>query len=182
MMTRAEDPNGPLQAHLAALHLPYILEHYRPLAEQAATKQWSHQDYLARLAEGEAHRREDRSIERRIRLARFPVRKSLEQFDWSWPKKANRLQIQNLFRLTFIDNHTNVVMIGGVGLGKTHLSIALGQSACMRGHSVLFTTAVDIINTLAAAQHAGSLKREMARYLRPRVLIVDLCGVRSYVE
>jgi DNA replication protein DnaC len=73
-------------------------------------------------------------------------------------------------------------MIGGVGLGKTHLSIALGQSACMRGHSVLFTTAVDIINTLAAAQHAGSLKREMARYLRPRVLIVDLCGVRSYVE
>jgi len=175
-MTRPEDPNAALQSHLAALHLPYMREHYHRLAEEAAAKHWSHLDYLSRLAEGEAQRREDRSIERRIRCARFPVRKSLEEFDWSWPKKINRLQVQNLFRLTFLDHHTNIIMLGGVGLGKTHLSIALGQSACLRGHSVLFTTAVDIINTLTAARAAGSLKREMKRYLRPRVLIIDELG------
>ena len=175
-MTRPEEPNAVLQSHLAALHLPYMREHYHRLAEVAAAKHWSHLDYLSRLAEGEAQRREDRSIERRIRFARFPVRKSLEEFDWSWPKKINRLQVQNLFRLTFLDHHTNVIMLGGVGLGKTHLSIALGQSACLRGHSVLFTTAVDIINTLTAARAAGSLKGEMKRYLRPRVLIIDELG------
>jgi len=63
-----------------------------------------------------------------------------------------------------------------VGLGKTHLSIALGRAACLNGHSVLFTTAVDIINTLAAAQSAGRLKREFQRYLKPAVLIVDELG------
>lgn len=165
-----------LEAHLSALHLFFIREHYQALASEAASKQWSHLDYLARLVEGEAHRREDRSIERRIRLARFPVQKTLEDFQWSWPKKINRIQVQNLFRLDFIDTHTNIILLGGVGLGKTHLCIALGLSACLRAHAVLFTTAVDIINTLAAAQAAGTLKRELNRYLKPRVLIIDELG------
>lgn len=175
-MRTPEPPSVALEAQLSALHLLYLREHYQALANEAATKQWSHLDYLARLIEGEAHRREDRSIERRIRCARFPVQKSLEQFQWSWPKKINRIQVQNLFRLAFIDTHTNIILLGGVGLGKTHLCIALGYSACLRGYSVLFTTAVDIINTLAAAQAAGALKREMNRYLKPRVLIIDELG------
>jgi DNA replication protein DnaC len=133
-------------------------------------------DYLAQLAEGETALRENRSIERRVRNARFPVLKTLEDFQWSWPRKINRPQIQNLFRLAFIATHTNVVMIGNVGLGKTHLSIALGHAACLNGHTVLFTTAIDIVNTLAAAQAAGRLKRELARYLKPALLIVDELG------
>jgi len=173
---KSVEPSVALQAQLNALHLLFMGEHYQALASEAASKQWSHLDYLARLVEGEAHRREDRSIERRIRLARFPVQKTLEDFQWSWPKKINRIQVQNLFRLDFIDTHTNIIVLGGVGLGKTHLCIALGYSACLRGHSVLFTTAVDIINTLAAAQAAGTLKRELSRYLKPRVLIIDELG------
>jgi len=173
---KSVEPSVTLEAQLSTLHLLFMREHYQALATEAASKQWSHLDYLARLVEGEAHRREDRSIERRIRLARFPVQKSLEDFQWSWPKKINRIQVQNLFRLEFIDTHTNVILLGGVGLGKTHLCIALGYSACLRGYSVLFTTAVDIINTLAAAQGAGALKRELNRYLKPRVLIIDELG------
>jgi DNA replication protein DnaC len=92
--------------------------------------------------------RENRSIERRIKNARFPVLKSLDDFQWSWPKKINRPHIQNLFRLAFVATQTNIVLIGNVGVGKTHLAIALGHAACLNGHSVLFTTAVDIINTL----------------------------------
>ena len=88
----------------------------------------------------------------------------------------NRLQVQNLFRLRFLDDATNVVLVGGVGLGKSHLVTALGLQACERGYSVLFTSAIDAINTLAAAKAAGQLKRDLRRYLRPRLLILDELG------
>jgi DNA replication protein DnaC len=165
-----------LEAQLQRLHLHYIQGHCQDLAIKAAEQQRSHLDYLALLVEGEAAMREQRSIERRIRNARFPVLKTLDDFQWSWPKKINRPQIQNLFRLAFIATQTNVVLIGNVGLGKTHLALALGHAACLNGHSVLFTTAVDIINTLAAAQSAGRLKREFHRYLKPALLIIDELG------
>jgi DNA replication protein DnaC len=154
-----------LDTQLQRLQLHHIQSHYQALATKAAEQQHSHLDYLTQLVEGEATMRENRSIERRIKNARFPVLKSLDDFQWSWPKKINRPQIQNLFRLAFIATKTNIVLIGNVGIGKTHLSIALGHAACLNGHSVLFTTAVDIINTLAVAQSAGQLKREFHRYL-----------------
>jgi DNA replication protein DnaC len=165
-----------LRAQLASLKLAYVLEHFESLLQQAGAEQWPHVDYLARLIEGEAHQREDRSILRRVGLARFPVLKTLDTFDWGWPKKINRPQIQNLFHLRFIEDKANVIFISNVGLGKSHLSIALGHSACLRGFSVLFTTAVDIINSLSAAQAHGNLKRELHKYLQPRLLIVDELG------
>ena len=165
-----------LDTQLQRLHLHHIHSHYQAAATKAAEQQGSYVDYLAQLIEGETTLRENRSIGRRIKNARFPVLKTLEEFQWSWPKKINRPQIQNLFRLAFIATQTNVVLISNVGLGKTHLSIALGHAACLNGHTVLFTTAVDIINTLAAAQSAGRLKRELHRYLKPAILIVDELG------
>ena len=141
-----ENDTTRLDAQLQQLHMHHIHSHYQPLADEAAEQQLSHVDYLARLIEGEATLRENRSIKRRIENARFPVLKTLDTFQWSWPKKINRPQIQNLFRLAFMATQTNVVFIGNVGLGKTHLSIALGHAACLKGYSVLFTTAVDIIN------------------------------------
>lgn len=165
-----------LRAQLATLKLPHLLEHFESLAQQAGAEQWSHVAYLARLIEGEAHQREDRSIQRRVALARFPVLKTLDQFDWGWPKKINRPQIQNLFRLRFIEEKANVIFIANVGLGKSHFTIALGHTACLHGYSVLFATAVDIINSLTAAQAHGNLKRELHKYLQPKLLLVDELG------
>ena len=99
----SELASDPLRTQLGQLHLGYTLQHYEALATEAAAQHWSHVDYLAHLIEGEAHRREDRSIARRVALARFPVLKTLDQFEWNWPSKINRLQIQNLFRLNFIE-------------------------------------------------------------------------------
>jgi len=110
------------------LRLPYIREQYETLAKEAAELGWSHIEYLERLIEGEAHLREDRRIQRRIRLARFSVIKTL------------------------------------------------GHTACLQGYSVLFTTAIDAINTLAAAHSAGRLKSELNKYLKPRLLILDELG------
>ncbi len=164
-----------LPEHLDYLKRVFVRGHYEPLAKEAAEAHRGHVQYLASLVEGEALERRQRSIQRRIRQARFPVVKTLEPFQWTWPRKINRLQVQNLFRLRFIEDKANVIFLGGVGLGKTHLATALGYAACQKGHSVLFATAVDLINTLAAAQRAGRLKTAFSRYLRPAVMVLDLC-------
>ena len=165
-----------IETQLAYLKLPFIQEHYAELAKEAAAGHWGFVEYLARLIAGEALLRQQRSVQRRIRQARFPVIKTLEQFRWSWPRKINRLQVQELFRLRFIAQKANVIFLGGVGLGKTHLATALGYAACQKGHSVLFTSAVDVINTLAAAQRNGRLKPTLERYLKPTLLILDELG------
>jgi DNA replication protein DnaC len=161
---------------LKTLQLIYPLENLEALTREAAQRAWSHQAYLDRLLEGECQRREINGIARRIKNARFPVPKALEGFDWNWPKKINRPQVQNLLRLAFLEEHVNAIFIGGVGLGKTHLATALGREACEKGHSVLFTTAVDIVNTLGAAQIARNLRQEIKRYTRPDLLIIDELG------
>jgi DNA replication protein DnaC len=158
---------------LLRLQLPFIRANYHELAQTAVEQGWGPLDYLQHLIEGEVSRREDKSLTQRIRRARFPLSKTLDQFQWNWPKKINRPQIQNLFRLNFIEQKSNAIFLGGVGLGKTHLCIALGHAACVRGYSVLFTTAIDIIHTLSAAAATGSLKRSMQRYLKPKLLVVD---------
>jgi len=165
-----------LTQQLNALYLLFMAEHYQPLADEAARQQWTSVQYLARLIEGETQRRHDRQIVRRVAAARFPVIKTLEQFNWTWPKKVNQAQVQNLFRLAFLKDKASVLFIGGVGLGKTHLATALGHAACLQGHTVLFTTAIEAINTLSAAQAQCRLKAELKKFLAPTLLIVDELG------
>jgi len=104
--------------HLAYLKLCFIAEQYAALAKHAAHKAGSHIDYLAKLMEGEANLRRDRATKSRMRLARFPVIKTLEQFRWDWPTQINRLQVQHHFGLGFLKDRTNLIYLGGVGLGK----------------------------------------------------------------
>jgi DNA replication protein DnaC len=165
-----------LKEHLQYLKLNFIDEQHSQLATQAAAQQWDHLEYLRRLIEGEYNQQRHRRIQWRLKCAEFPVLKTLEQFRWDWPKKLNRLQVQNLFRLEFLEQKANVVFLGPVGVGKSHLATALGYAACLEGHSVLFTDAIAVVNDLQAAQQAGILKRAIKKYLRPRLLILDEVG------
>jgi len=165
-----------LPAYLTELQLQWPLANYESLAEEAARENWTHADYLRRLLEGECQRRRDARIQRRIQAARFPVIKTLETFHWNWPKKIHRAQVQNLFRLKFLEDHANVIFLGGVGVGKTHLAAALGYAACLEGRSVLFATAIDVINSLLAAQAVCRLKGEIKKYLTPHLLVLDEIG------
>ncbi len=165
-----------LTKHLGRLQLPYFVQHYSPLMAQAARESWPHGRFLEHLVAGEVARRDAALITRRIQAARLPGIKTLDGFDWSWPKTINRAQVQHLFRLDFVPQHGNVILLGGVGVGKTHLAIALAHTACLQGMTTLFTTAVDIVNSLAAAQATGGMKREMARLLKPAILVIDEVG------
>jgi DNA replication protein DnaC len=165
-----------LHQQLGYLKLPFMQEHCEELAKQAAQNQWSHVEFLRRLVEGEAAARQDRARDRRIQQARFPVLKTLEQFDFTWPTKINRLVVQNLFRLKFIEDKANAIVIGGVGLGKSHLAIALGYAAAVAGFRVRFTTAIDVVNTLSAAHNAGRFVQELKKYTRPDLLVCDELG------
>src|SRR6266496_6316749 len=165
-----------LVSYLIYLKLSYFREHHQSLAKEAVEKNWTQLDFLSRLAEGESLRRKDRATQRRIAEARFPIVKTLEQFNWTWPKKINRPQVQNLFRLSFLKDRGNVIFMGGAGLGKTHLATALAYEGCLAGHTVLFTTAIDIVNTLVAAQSAHRLKAELKKYISPNIILVDELG------
>jgi DNA replication protein DnaC len=164
------------QDHLNYLKLKFIADQHSQMATEAAAKQWDHLEYLRRLVEGEYQHQHQRRIQGRIKNARFPVIKTLEQFNWSWPKKINRLQVQNLFRLDFLSQKANAVFLGTVGVGKTHLATALGYAACLEGHSVLFAGAIEVINDLQDAQRIGGLKRALKKYLAPELLILDEIG------
>jgi DNA replication protein DnaC len=165
-----------LANYLVYLKLSYFREHHQSLAREAVEKNWTPLDFLSRLVEGETLRRKDRATQRRLQAARFPVIKTLEQFNWTWPKKVNRAHVQNLFRLSFLKDKANVIFLGSTGLGKTHLATALAYEACLAGYTVLFTTAIDIVNTLAAAQAAHRLKTELRKYLSPSIVVIDELG------
>jgi len=171
-----KSPTPLLHQQLDYLKLPFLKDQYADLAQQAAQQSWTHVDYLARLIDGQYQQRLQHTIRLRVKSARFPVLKTLDQFQWDWLKKINRLQVQNLFRLEFLAQSANVIFLGTVGLGKTHLATALGYAACLEGHSVLFATAIDVINHLSAAQKKSSLKAELKKYLRPRLLVLDELG------
>jgi len=165
-----------LAEHLTYLKLPAMAAHYEVASLKATKESWPYVKYLAQLIELETQSRQERAIERKVKLARFPVLKTLQQFRWNWPKNINQLQVKDLFRLQFMKDHTNVILLGGVGLGKTHLATALGHHACLKGKRVLFINSIEAINSLPMAQHSGRLKLELRKYLKPELLILDELG------
>lgn len=170
------DPNERLETLLTKLRLPAIREQYIDQAKIAVAKGLGHVDYLVWLIEAEAQQRKDRSVLRRIRAARFPYIKTLDEYDFTYPKRIDRMKVQDVFKLNFIDNCANVILVGGTGLGKTHLGIALGCEACHQEINTFFTSAIEMVNILTAAQAAHQLDQALRKYLKPQLLIVDELG------
>lgn len=165
-----------LEAQLLYLRLPAIRQHAAELCRQAAGEGWDHLRFLSRLIEIEARSRHDKSAQRRIRSARFPVIKTLETFDWNWPKKVPRQTIESLLDLGFLQRKENILFFGNPGLGKTHLATAIGYAAALAGRSVLFANTIDVVNRLQSAVASHNLPSALRQYTSPELLILDELG------
>jgi len=159
-----------------ALKAPSLRDAATRLGERARTESWTHEEFLAACLQREVAARESHGGESRIRAARFPARKSLEEFDFDHARGLKRDQIAHLGTLDFITAKENVIFLGPPGTGKTHLATGLGIRACQAGHRVLFATAAQWVDRLATAHHAGRLQDELIRLGRYPCLLVDEVG------
>ena len=159
-----------------ALKAPTLRESVDRLAERARAENWTHEEYLVACLQREVSARDAHGGEGRIRAARFPARKSLEEFDYDHARGLRRETIAHLGTLDFVTGKDNVVFLGPPGTGKTHLATGLAIRACQAGHRVLFATAADWVSVLATAHHAGKLQAELIRLGRYPLLVVDEVG------
>src|ERR1700752_2791162 len=149
-------------------------------AERARVENWSHEEYLAACLQREVSARESHGGEGPSPAARFPARKSLEEFDFDHARGLKRDTIAHLGTLDFVTARDNVVFLGPPGTGKTHLAIGLAMRACQAGHRVLFATAAEWVARLAEAHHAGRIHTELTRLSRYPLLVVDEVGYTPF--
>ena len=180
----SSEPNTPitdtpqvlLEHHLKQLRLPTFLREYDKVARQCAAESVDYPRYLLRLTEQELLDRERRATERRIHQARFPVVKSLDTFEFPAIPAVNKALVLELARCEFLLRRENVLLLGNSGTGKTHLALALGLSACQRGHRVRFTTTAAMVHELLEARDEKRLLRYQKQMASYELLIVDELG------
>jgi DNA replication protein DnaC len=159
-----------------ALKAPTLRDAVSRLAERARAESWSHEEFLVACLQREVSARESHGGEGRIRAARFPARKSLEDFDFEHARGLKRDLIAHLGTLDFVTARENIVFLGPPGTGKTHLATGIAIRACQAGHRVLFATASQWVDRLAVAHHSGNLQTELLRLGRYPLLVIDEVG------
>src|SRR5919197_2588380 len=164
-------------AHLfRALKAPAAARALPKLADRARAEEWSYEHFAQTLLATEASARDGHGGEARIRQARFPARKTLEEFDFSFQRSVKKTVIEHLGQLDFLHVKDSIVALGPPGTGKTHLAIALGIRACLAGHRVRFHTANVWVGRPADANRDGGLEDELAALGRIPLLVVDEVG------
>ena len=160
------DVSSELEFLTRALKVPTLPDSIQRLAERAREEARTHEELLAACLQREVSARESHGGEGRIRAARFPARKSLEDFDYDHARGLKRETVAHLGTLDFVAARENVVLLGPPGTGKTHLATGLAVRACKAGHRVQFATASQWVDRLAEAHDAGRLQDELRRLVR----------------
>jgi len=160
-----------LRARAKVLKLHGMLAHWDEISETG---------WIESLIQWEEQERARRGLERRLKSARLGRFKPLADFDWSWPRQCDREAVNDLIQLNFLDQASNVILVGPNGVGKSTIARNIAHQAVLQGHSVLFIGASQMLNELAAQDGDSALKRRLAKYARPHLLAIDEVGYLSY--
>ena len=163
--------NDSLRARAEALHLHGLLSHW----SEVATQPW-----LAPMLDWEEQQRARRSLERRLSAAHIGHFKPLCDFDWTWPKHCDRAAVEAQMTLDFLKEAANVVFVGPNGVGKSMFAQNIAHQAVIDGHTVLFTSAGQLLGDLCALDSDSALQRRLRHYARPQLLVIDEVGYLSY--
>jgi DNA replication protein DnaC len=173
----------PLELHqdrlenlLDKLKLDHLETQLDTVCEQAAQRQLDYKNFLAQALQTEWQGRFQRGIEARLKLARFPWIKTLEQFDFEFQPSLDRKQVRELAGMSFIERAHNIILLGPPGVGKTHLAIGLGVKAVEAGYSVLFLTLEQLMTRMLKAFNENRLDRTLQQLSYPKFLIIDEIG------
>lgn len=164
-----------LREHASDLRLHGLLAHWAEVMAQPEQARW-----VAQMLAWEAAERSRRSLERRLREAHIGRFKPLADFDWAWPKSIDRAAVEDLMTLEFLEDATNVVLVGPNGVGKTMCACNIGYQAVLAGHTALFTSAGQLLGELAALDSDSGLRRKLRQYSAPDVLVIDEVGYLSF--
>ncbi|MDO4477374.1 MAG: IS21-like element helper ATPase IstB [Clostridia bacterium] len=165
-----------LISNLKELKLDNLSENYPNYSTEVDQKHMTFTEALIKLTEGEIEYRHNKAIQRRIKQARFPVVKRLDEFDFNFQPTINKQAILGLKSLGFLSNQENILLIGSPGVGKTHIAISLGVIACENGFKTLFINCHDLLLSLRNSNAKGTLERQMKRYANYDLLIIDEIG------
>jgi len=173
----AASPYESLKDDLGYLALGRAAECFATLADQAKAEGWSHVEYLAKVMAEQAAATTNRRLAARLRYARFPYRRSIEDFDFDFQPSVDRKLVADLATLRFITEGRSVIFLGQPGCGKTHLAVALALKAVEAGYRGYFTTADDMVTALGRARVDGTWVAKLRTYTAPTVLVVDDVGL-----
>jgi DNA replication protein DnaC len=166
-----------LKDDLGYLQLGRAADVFATLAEQAAKEEWSHVEFFARVIGEQAAATSNRRLAARLRFARFPARKTLEEFDFEFQPTVDRKLVDDLASLRFVTEGRPILFLGQPGCGKTHLAVALAIKAVEAGYRGYFTTADEMVHNLAIARRDGTFAHKLKTYTAPSVLVIDDVGL-----
>jgi DNA replication protein DnaC len=165
-----------LKHHLKALKLPTVLSECDKVAARCAAENADHLTFLLQLCELELIEREQKAAQRRLKAARFPAAKLLDEFDFSARPSVNKPLVLDLVRGDYVARRENILLVGPSGTGKTHLATALGMAACAQGKRVRFWRVTELITTLREADQERQLLRLRSQLTKLDLLILDEFG------
>jgi DNA replication protein DnaC len=175
-MSAMSDDSSALRTQLEKLGLHTIAGQFASEAERAAKSESTYTAYLARLVEAELADKTDRSVNARIKRAHFPMLRTFDQFDFTFQPGLSASRVRELGALAFVDQAANVLFVGGPGVGKTHLAIAIGLRACAARKSIAFFAATELLDQLVAAEVSHTLGKLLEQLRRLDLLIIDELG------
>jgi len=169
-MNEQENTN---KQHATELKLHGLIAHWQEISNEQHT-------LLSQWLSWELAERKQRSLERRLSSAKLGRFKPLTEFDWKWPSRIDQPAVQRLMQLDCLTEASNIIILGSNGVGKSTIAQNLGYKAVMQGHTVIFTTAANMLNDLASQDGDNALRRRLTYYAKPKLLLIDEVGYLSY--